>query len=64
MDLAWVVEQDVTMAAAEDILLVGVGIASLTLAAALDQRGMTAEVVERNCGWHADVETSKQRKVA
>jgi 2-polyprenyl-6-methoxyphenol hydroxylase-like FAD-dependent oxidoreductase len=49
MDLARAVEQDVAMAATDDILIFGAGIAGLTLAAGLDQRGMTAEVVERNC---------------
>jgi 2-polyprenyl-6-methoxyphenol hydroxylase-like FAD-dependent oxidoreductase len=42
------------MATAGNILIVGAGLAGLTLAAALEQRGIQAEVVERNTGWRAD----------
>ena len=41
------------MAELEQILIAGGGIAGLTLAAALDQRGFTAELVERNQTWPA-----------
>ena len=35
-------------------MIVGAGLAGLTLAAALAQRGCPAELVERNTGWRAD----------
>jgi FAD-dependent urate hydroxylase len=41
------------MANVERILIVGGGIAGLTLAAALHQQGFTAELVERSPTWHA-----------
>jgi 2-polyprenyl-6-methoxyphenol hydroxylase-like FAD-dependent oxidoreductase len=41
------------MADVGSILIVGGGIAGLTLATALHQRGFRAEVVERNPDWHA-----------
>ncbi len=41
------------MAELKRILLVGGGIAGLTLAAALDQQSFDAELVERNPTWHA-----------
>ena len=41
------------MANVERILIVGGGIAGLTLATALHQHGFTAELVERSTAWHA-----------
>jgi len=41
------------MAHVERILIVGAGIAGLTLAAALHQQGFRAELVERSPTWHA-----------
>jgi 2-polyprenyl-6-methoxyphenol hydroxylase-like FAD-dependent oxidoreductase len=41
------------MAHVERILIVGGGIASLTLATALYQHGFTAELIERSPSWHA-----------
>ena len=41
------------MAQVERILIVGGGIAGLTLATALHQQGFRAELVERNTAWHA-----------
>ena len=41
------------MAHIERILIVGGGIAGLTLAAALHQQGLSAELVERTTTWHA-----------
>src|SRR5579864_4626411 len=41
------------MADGERILIVGGGIAGLTLAAALHQQGFILELVERNPTWHA-----------
>ena len=41
------------MAHIERILIVGGGIAGLTLAAALHQQGLSAELVERSTTWHA-----------
>jgi len=41
------------MAHAERILIVGGGIAGLTLATALHQHGFTAELIERSPSWHA-----------
>src|SRR3954471_4064154 len=41
------------MAPVERILIVGGGIAGLTLATALHQRGMRAELIERSPAWHA-----------
>ena len=41
------------MGAVERVLVVGGGIAGLTLAAALHQQGITAELVERASGWQA-----------
>lgn len=41
------------MADAERILIVGGGIAGLTLAATLHQQGFIVELVERNPIWHA-----------
>jgi 2-polyprenyl-6-methoxyphenol hydroxylase-like FAD-dependent oxidoreductase len=38
----------------ERVLIVGGGIAGLTLAAALHQRGFAAELVERDSAWHAE----------
>lgn len=40
------------MASAENVLIVGGGIAGLTLAAALHRQGCNAELVERNTAWH------------
>jgi 2-polyprenyl-6-methoxyphenol hydroxylase-like FAD-dependent oxidoreductase len=42
------------MATAGNVLIVGAGLAGLTLAAALEQRSVQVEVVERNTGWRAD----------
>ena len=41
------------MAEVERILIVGGGIAGLSLAAALHQQGFTPELVERNPSWPA-----------
>jgi 2-polyprenyl-6-methoxyphenol hydroxylase-like FAD-dependent oxidoreductase len=41
------------MAHVERILIVGGGIAGLTLAAALHQQGFTAEIIECSPSWHA-----------
>jgi FAD-dependent urate hydroxylase len=41
------------MAHVERILIVGGGIAGLTLATALHQYGYRAELVERSTAWHA-----------
>ena len=40
------------MAHVEQVLIVGGGIAGLTLATALSQQGFKAELVERNPVWH------------
>jgi heterodisulfide reductase subunit A-like polyferredoxin len=47
MDAGMVVDDDLTMAALGNIGIVGEGIAGLTLAAALDQQGIQAELVEQ-----------------
>jgi 2-polyprenyl-6-methoxyphenol hydroxylase-like FAD-dependent oxidoreductase len=41
------------MATVERILIVGGGIAGLTLGAALRQRGFSAELIERSASWQA-----------
>lgn len=41
------------MANIERILIVGGGIAGLTLATALHRQGLRAELVERSAAWHA-----------
>jgi 2-polyprenyl-6-methoxyphenol hydroxylase-like FAD-dependent oxidoreductase len=41
------------MARIERILIVGGGIAGLTLATALHRNGLHAELVERSTSWHA-----------
>ena len=42
------------MAEVETVLIVGGGIAGLTLARALHREGFTVELVERNTAWRAE----------